>query len=479
MSFKVPLKDGIAQSDFDLANFKPKNANLSDYAGSNINWNSSTKKFDATGGGGGGGFPMVNVKDSPYDAAGDGVTDDTVAINTAIFDVMAAGGGIVFFPHGIYLCNGAFTAYNDILHIQTVGATTASAVSIMLLGETPPPWSVAFAFDESRNSTIKTTKSGVGVTHAALLAGNIAHEPGLLPYDQMSNVRLTIKNMSFLVPDNPSLHGLRLESIGWVTLEDCRVFAGNGQVEPTNGTVGIWMPASINFGLSWANRVWASGWDTGFRAGELFRSPWTIAYYCKTGYELTQGSGPSIGCLGPAWCATGVKFTGTHYCDFTFLTEHAAGTAPAWQQAVHDISDPSNLGTGLIKYFIANGNSGANIVASLDGGAGLTVQSLFSGDIILNTIQGAGGAATGGKITGRGAVPPGGTSGFSLKKNSNSDYDLVWGPGAAIGQATGWTSPTGTDRRGGYATSTATLTQVAESLKSLIADLTTLGLLGP
>jgi hypothetical protein len=106
----------------------------------------------------------------------------------------------------------------------------------------------------------------------------------------------------------------------------------------------------------------------------------------------------------------------------------------------------------------------------------LVRQALFHGDIQLNTIQGAGGAAIGGKFTGRGAVPLGGTLGQVLKKNSNTDYDLVWGA-AGIAAATGWTAPTGTDLRSGYATSTATLTQVAQSLKSLITDLKTMGIL--
>ena len=46
---------------------------------------------------------FVNVKDAPYNAVGDGVTDDTNAINAAIGAVATAGGGTVFFPKGIYL----------------------------------------------------------------------------------------------------------------------------------------------------------------------------------------------------------------------------------------------------------------------------------------------------------------------------------------------------------------------------------------
>lgn len=45
---------------------------------------------------------QVNVKDAPFYAKGDGITDDTAAIQAAITAVSAAGGGTVYFPQGNY-----------------------------------------------------------------------------------------------------------------------------------------------------------------------------------------------------------------------------------------------------------------------------------------------------------------------------------------------------------------------------------------
>ncbi len=45
----------------------------------------------------------INVRAPPYNAKGDGVTDDTNAFQQAINDVGNMGGGIVFVPEGNYL----------------------------------------------------------------------------------------------------------------------------------------------------------------------------------------------------------------------------------------------------------------------------------------------------------------------------------------------------------------------------------------
>lgn len=55
-------------------------------------------------------FPVFNVKD--YGATGDGTTNDTTSIQNALNAANTAGGGVVFVPKGIYLCNG-LTIYSN------------------------------------------------------------------------------------------------------------------------------------------------------------------------------------------------------------------------------------------------------------------------------------------------------------------------------------------------------------------------------
>jgi len=47
----------------------------------------------------------IDVTEAPYCAVGDGVTDDTAAVQAAMDAVWAANGGVVYAPVGTYLCN--------------------------------------------------------------------------------------------------------------------------------------------------------------------------------------------------------------------------------------------------------------------------------------------------------------------------------------------------------------------------------------
>lgn len=66
----------------------------------------------------------VNVKYPPYNAIGDGVHDDTVAIQTAIDFVVTAGGGTVVIPFGAYLITSDIYVTGDYVRLRGDGSAT-------------------------------------------------------------------------------------------------------------------------------------------------------------------------------------------------------------------------------------------------------------------------------------------------------------------------------------------------------------------
>lgn len=65
----------------------------------------------------------VNVKNSPYNAAGDGATDDTAAIQAAL--TAAGASGVVYFPAGQYNVSATLTGY---VNQQIIGAGANSTI---------------------------------------------------------------------------------------------------------------------------------------------------------------------------------------------------------------------------------------------------------------------------------------------------------------------------------------------------------------
>ncbi|HQP34465.1 MAG TPA: glycosyl hydrolase family 28-related protein [Polyangiaceae bacterium] len=104
----------------------------------------------------------VNARSAPYNAAGDGTTDDTAAIQQALDDVGAAGGGVVFLPTGNYnvathLSIPALTALVGVFRAPQAGFRTAP---------TSPYGTTLFASEGAGDTggTAFITLAGIGAT---------------------------------------------------------------------------------------------------------------------------------------------------------------------------------------------------------------------------------------------------------------------------------------------------------------------------
>jgi len=86
---------------------------------------------------------VINVKDAPYSAKGDGVTDDTAAIQAAVNAAYSQGGGStgsgaeVYFPNGTYIVTSVSIHENIIYQGQSKENTIIQRPGAPIVGGEP------------------------------------------------------------------------------------------------------------------------------------------------------------------------------------------------------------------------------------------------------------------------------------------------------------------------------------------------------
>jgi hypothetical protein len=132
----------------------------------------------------------VNVKNASYGAVGDGVTDDTAAIQSAI-SAVAATGGVVYLPAGKYLLNGSSG-----LSIPT------SAVTLRGAGTEASRILIGSSFTGS--SAITVTGANAQVTD------------------------LSVNGSSTTTTSNPAAHGITVSGARRLRVFNCQMWYLNG-----------------------------------------------------------------------------------------------------------------------------------------------------------------------------------------------------------------------------------------------------------
>lgn len=135
---------------------------------------------------------FYNVKSQPYSATGDGITDDTTAIQNALTAAGNAGGGTVFLPTGEYKISGTLSVpanvelrgTNEVLNTYTInsrlsiysGQGNVNGISAVTLGQNAGVRAVTFFYpnQDSLNVspypwTIRGNGSGVYVIDTVLI----------------------------------------------------------------------------------------------------------------------------------------------------------------------------------------------------------------------------------------------------------------------------------------------------------------------
>ncbi len=298
----------------------------------------------------GGGMDWFNVED--YGAVHDGSTDDTPSIQDAIDACIAAGGGTVYFPSGIYQISGALqdtSTYNSQLEI-TPGTYP---MSIRLLGHAPMvPTSGGNA--PSGGSILRSDWNGTISGHPAVFScgtwGTVSTSVG--PQVRFEDIGIQVHN-------NPKLSGIQANVASSLSLFNVllqpSVSAGSVSVPTNTNAVGVEMPNGYTSQFpDYLESVAIEGFYTGLRPSEQANGTNLGFAWCAQAIEFVGNAGSpaftfhanTFTKVLASLCPRVLVFTGDERWVFINLLNVEHDTAP-WA-VVYDIDDASNFARGFI-----------------------------------------------------------------------------------------------------------------------------------
>jgi hypothetical protein len=308
-----------------------------------------------------------NVRD--YGAVADDRTDNTAAFTACLNAVIAAGGGQMFLPDGVY---------RGRIVIPPVSKPIPSWIAIEIVGQSEPPpvFGTIGSFPLQQKGTIVKC---LATTGAAVISASPAANA---LYSNFSAVHVIIRNLDVRTCDNPRIGGIDLNCALQCRIENVLVNTGIYNVQaaqPTHGTKGLVTPANNNAALTILRNVMVTGYHTGIVANEHTDGDHIVVGSNIHGIEFATANHASrFGRVGAYRNTHHVTVTGAHGFTIQQLNIERAGagqTDPnnAWQATVDDLNDPGNHGIGDITYWVVIGNLGA--VDDFDRNGGATVRT--------------------------------------------------------------------------------------------------------
>ncbi len=264
---------------------------------------------------------QFNVQAAAYGAAGDGTTNDTAAIQSAI-DAAAAyaaantGYAEVIFPPAVYLISSAARtdrSSNTQLALPVV-SDTANKVTIALIGTedsaSMPHWNATGAQLNGAvlKSTWNATDQSASSNEASVLGGP-TQPNGYVSGAVYSNCNVVIKGLQVQVPftsRGSDTSGIDLRGMANAHLEGVAFFPNatptqlNGSYTTPGWSFGIAMPVPGNNDLCVMSNCSVEGATYGFYLGEHLSADRLAAIYCYTGM-LTGGFFSSVGQMHYNW----------------------------------------------------------------------------------------------------------------------------------------------------------------------------------
>ena len=312
---------------------------------------------------------VFNVRD--YGAVGDDQTDNTAAFSKCLDAVMAAGGGRMYLPDGVYRGRILIPGTKKWITVEIVGESEPTPV-FGTIGDFPLP----------QNGTIVKclAESGPAVISAQ-------NSPEKL-YMGFSGINVVLRNLDVRTYDNPGLSGIDLQCAAQCKIENVFVHTGVYNVQaskPTHATSGIITPACNNAAWTVLRNVVVTGYHNGIVVNEHTDADNIVVASNINGLRFGQAQHASrLARVGTYRNTHHILVNGAHGFSIAQMNTERPGPNQThagnhWQTLVADVHDPRNLGIGEITYWVVIGNVGARDEFVKDGGANIRTRRIGSG----------------------------------------------------------------------------------------------------
>lgn len=315
---------------------------------------------------------VFNVRD--YGAVGDDNTDNTAAFSKCLDAIVAAGGGQMVLPAGVY---------RGRIAIPPVSKPVPSWITVEIVGEGEPTpvFGTIGNFPLQKKGTIVTclAESGAAVVSAEKSTNAL--------YGGFSAVYVVVRNLEVRTYNNPGIGGIDLRHAMQCRLENVFINTGVYNVQaskPTHGTSGLITPGCNNAALTILRNVVVTGYRTGILVNEHTDADNINLASAINGLEFAFAHHASrFGRVGAQRCTHAVAVTGRHGFSIEQLDMEIAGKGQtdsnnAWQATAFNLNDPDHLGTGDINYWVVEGNVGAVEKFTRNGGANIRARRIGS-----------------------------------------------------------------------------------------------------
>jgi hypothetical protein len=325
-----------------------------------------------------------------FNAVGDGVTDDTAAVQAAINYGENNNGLLCFVPAGRYLIAGA---------LQDTGAGGGNAqllfphipyserqITYCFFSNWPVPTQPAVIptdLPAPTSGAIFVTNNTQGTGFQPSMWGTV-NGATVSPVIPFTNINLVFRNIRFVSYDDPNILPLNLAIIGNAVLDGVCVDTDEWHTpditEPSHvDAYGVVMPVNNNGARSRITELIVIGYMVGLRINEHCVIDEASAWGCVKGFEVgpsyhgwTAGRLMAIDCrINMSWTATGAS--GLLYARGVVMQLDIEHAITGWASTDQiDIQDPSNVGYGtILSIAIVQANYGNLNVAIVSGGANL------------------------------------------------------------------------------------------------------------